>query len=144
MNKLKCTSVAQCNALKDTFEVCSTWGDIVKIYLRGESDVTRGAYTDIDYSKVEPDVVPLSMPAHPIMFQPTRRLLEKAGMREDCDVLITTPMYSWNINNIDFEDIDTIRTTVILRGQKYVIKEKSLESQFTDTFLYINLALKKK
>lgn len=144
MNKLKCTSVDQCNALKDTYEVCHTWGDIVKVYVRNEGDVQRDKYEDLAFGKVETDVTPLTMPAYPIEFQPNRRTLEKAGIREDCDVLITTPMYCWSISGVDFEEIDMTRSTVVLRGIKYVIKEKSFFSQFTDTYLYVNLALRRK
>ena len=84
------------------------------------------------------------MPAFPVTFQPNRRQLEKAGIREDCEVMIYTPMYSWNSANVDFEALDMIRSTVVLRDIKYVIKEKGYASQFTDTFLYVTLALKRK
>ena len=138
------TDLEQCGALRDIYESSLEYGDTVSIYVRNEGDIRRDLYADYKAGKIEPDVVALSMPAFPIQFQPNRRQLEKAGIREDCEVLIYTPMYSWIQADVDFEDIDMTRSTVILRHIKYVIKEKALASQFTDTFLYVTLALKRK
>lgn len=138
------TNMEQCGALRDVYETSNLYGESVKIYIREEVDVRRDSYEDIKAGKVVPAVPPITMPAFPVQFQPSRRQLEKAGCKEDCEVLIYTPMYSWNQLNLDFEDIDLIRSTVTLRDRKYIIKEKALSSQFTDTFLYITLALKRK
>jgi hypothetical protein len=143
-NSLKCTAVEKCNALKDTYDVAHQYGDNITVYVRNEGDISRDTYEDMKSGKLSPDVTPIFMPANPITFQPNRRVLEKAGMREDCDVLLYTPMYSWIQAGIDFEEIDLIRSTVILRGIKYVIKEKGFESQFIDTYLYVVLALRRK
>ena len=140
----KATNMEQCGALRDIYESSNEYGDIVFIYIRDEEDVSRDLYEDMKFGKISPDVIPISMPAFPIQFQPNRKQLEKAGVREECEVLIYTPMYSWNREEIDFEDIDAVRSTVSLRGSKYVIKEKGLSSPFTDTFLYITLALVRK
>lgn len=140
----KATNMEQCGALRDIYESSKEYGDTIKVYVREEGDVRRDSYEDYKAGKTEPDVVPLTMPAFPVTFQPNRRQLEKACIREDCEVMIYTPMYSWNLANVDFEALDMTRSTVVLRDIKYVIKEKGLASQFTDTFLYVTLALKRK
>lgn len=144
MTMCKGPTLEQCGALRDIYESSLEYGDTVLIYVRDEGDVRRDLYSDYKAGKIEPDVIPLSMPAFPINFQPNRRQLEKAGIREDCEVLIYTPMYAWIKEEVDFEELDMTRSTVILRSIKYVIKEKALASQFTNTFLYVTLALKRK
>lgn len=138
------TKMEQCGALRDVYESSLQYGETIKIYIRDEEDVRRDIYEDYKAGKIAPDVTPLSLPGFPIIFQPNRRQLEKAGIREDCEVLVHTPMYAWNLASVDFEDIDMTRSTVILKSIKYVIKEKGLASPFTDTHLYITLALKRK
>lgn len=138
------TDMEQCGALRDIYDTSREYGETIKVYPRNEGDIRRDLYEDYKAGNVEPDVVPLSMPAFPVTFQPNRRQLEKAGIREDCEVMLYTPMYSWIQAGVDFEELDLTRSTVILRSIKYVIKEKALSSQFTDTFLYVTLALKRK
>jgi len=134
----------QCGALKDVYMTALQYGDIAKVYIRNEGDVSRDLYEDMKYGKIETDVTAIEIPAFPATFQPNRKVVEKAGLKEDCECLIATPMYSWNLAEVDFEEIDITRSTVILRGIKYVIKEKALSDQFIDTFLYIMLGLKRK
>lgn len=70
-------------------------------------------------------------------------MLEKAGMREVCDAIATIAMKGWTDLSLRYEDIDSIRYTVVLRSQKYIIHDKAAINQFADTFLNINLGLKK-
>jgi len=140
----KATTMEQCGALRDVYESSLEYGDTIKVYIREEEDIRRDAYEDYKVGKTEPDIAPLTIPIFPPVPQPNRRQLEKAGIREDCEVLVYTPMYSWNLVSVDFEDIDMTRSTVVLKNTKYVIKEKGLASPFTDTHLYITLALKRK
>lgn len=136
-----CTALEQCNALQDVLEICTQYGDTVSVYIRNEGDVSRDIYGDYKYGKIEPDVTHIDMPAFPIQFQPTQRQLEKAGIKENVECLIYTPMKAWIDNNLEFDDIDMTRSTIDYQGNKYVIKEKALFSQFTSTFLYITLGL---
>jgi hypothetical protein len=123
----------------DIYNLIDERGDIIKVLFRDESDVSRDSYNSIlkrNQNKV------IFMKAYPITFQPNSHQLEKAGLRQTCDVLVYTPYLSWNNEGINFEDIEYEgRTRVVLRGNEYEIKEKGVESQLGDSFGYITLGL---
>ena len=55
-------------------------------------------------------------------------------------------MLDWNDAGYTMETlktIDSIRATVIIAGSKYEIRDKVLESQFGNTYLYVLLGLNK-
>lgn len=139
-----CTSLEQCGALQDVYDIANQYGDFVAIYIRGEGQIGRDIYGDYKEGKIEPTVTHIDMPAFPITFNPTLRQLEKAGIKEACELLIYTPMKSWTDNALEFEDIDMTRSTVDYLGNKYIIKEKALSGQFTTAYLQITLSLKRK
>ena len=138
------TSLEQCGALQDILTISMEYGTTISVYLRTEDSVRRDSYEDYKSGNASPTLEPVSIPAFPVTFQPNSRQLEKAGIREDCELLVYTPMLSWISLGVSFEDIDMIRSTVNFQGVKYVIKEKALAGQFTDTFLQITLGLERK
>ncbi len=130
------------HALIDALCHVNEYGEEIYIYHRLETDVTRDKYTSIkarDYGTPEKK----TLYAFPVKISPTQRQLEKAGMREVCDAIVTIAMKGWTDLSLRYEDIDAIRYTVVLRSQKYIIHDKSAINQFADTFLNINLGLKK-
>jgi hypothetical protein len=117
-------------------------GEVLKIISRSESDVTRDKYNSIK-SRAQNTVFFLK--SYPVVFTPTSKQLEKAGIKEKCDVLIYTAYLDWSNNDLEFEDIEIMgRTTIMIRGNEYEIREKNVEVQLTDSFGYITMGLSKK
>jgi hypothetical protein len=130
------------NALTDIYNVMKERGDIIEFMVRGESDVVRDSYNSIDNRKNQTSYF---FRAFPVDFQPSTKKLEKAGLREECNVLIYTSMQEWINNGIDYNDIEINgRSTIKLQGNVYEIKEKALYGQFNDTFLYVTFGLFKR
>jgi hypothetical protein len=127
-------------ALQDAWEIINQYGEDIIVCDREEANVTRDKYSSIKY-RATTSTLRYAMKAYPIIFTPSRRQIEKAGLREECQCIITTATKSWTDISKTFEDIDMIRDTVILRRNKYLIKEKSNVNQYANTFLYINFGL---
>lgn len=128
--------------LKDVQNMINERGEYIKVILRQESQVTRDGYNSIEKRNQE---TVYWMKAYPINFSPSAKQIEKAGLREQNNVLIYTAMQSWIDVGVDFEDIEFEgRTTIMLRNQEYEIREKGLESQLGDTFGYVTLGVFKR
>jgi len=127
-------------ALQDAWEIINQYGEDIIVYDREETNVTRDKYSSIKY-RATTSTLRYAMKAYPIIFTPSREQIEKAGLREECQCIITTATKSWIDISKTFEDIDMIRDTIILRSNKYLIKEKSNVNQYANTFLYINFGL---
>jgi hypothetical protein len=131
------------NALKDAETIIKLRGAEITVRLYEESGVTRGKYNTIKKRNS------ISTPgqtfyAYPIIYNPTEKQLEDAGIRERTEVLIKTAVKTWIDYGYTMETlrvINSIRATVIMDGAKYEIKDKQLDSQYQDTFLYIHLGL---
>jgi len=65
--------------------------------------------------------------------------MEKAGIKENVDVLLYTAQQDWIDAGLTYEGIEVIRTTVDIEGCRYQVKAKNQFSQFADTYLYITL-----
>lgn len=134
------------HALMDVqYHVNEYGADNVIQYIRGsEAKVDRDKYTSIKYRDItatSPEIISYTMKAFPVEYMPSREQVEKAGLREICECVIYTSMKDWTTAGLVFEDIDMIRDTIVLNGIVYMIKEKSQQSQFADTFLYITFGL---
>ena len=135
-------SKEQTDALIDVQSTCHEYGVPVHINLRGESNVTRDKYNSIKkHNDVEQ---PLIFMANPVQYNPSIKQLEKAGIAEPCEVVIYTAMQDWTDNDLIWDDIDVIRTTVVLLGNEMLVKSKGLASQYGDYYLYITLGLVRK
>lgn len=128
----------RCNALLDVQNICVEYGDVVRVWIRGETDVARDDYSSVKTRKTSTYI---DVYAYPIETSPNQKQIEKAGLKERADVQIYTPMKSWTDASLTFDMIDITRASVDLQGHKYRLKEKSLVSQFVDTYLYITLGL---
>ena len=121
-------------ALSDVEEIAIERGKSVTFIKRDEDGVTRDAYGSV---KTRASTEKILFKAMPVDFQPTRRALELAGLRQEADVLVCTCKKKWNDLGIDFEDIDSERVTIEIEEKTYEIKEKTLMDQFGEDFLYI-------
>lgn len=130
-------------ALRDVSATIQERGHPIEIRLHTESTVQRDRLNSI---KKRTSTTKLSFYAYPLVFNPTDKELDRAGIRERTQVIAHTAMFDWNEEDFDMkrlESLDSIRATVIINNQKYEIKEKSLFSEFSDTYLYVVLGLNK-
>lgn len=132
------------HAMQDVMEIVYTYGQPCIIRLRKEANVTRDEYNSIKERPTQVLSQDTEFWAYPIEYTPTSKKLEKAGLREVCDVSIWTATYQWDAIEINFKDIDIKRTTVIINGEQYEVKEKSRASQFATVWLYTTFGLSKR
>ena len=123
------------HALRDAQDVVLLYGEEMILRVRDESEVNRDQYSSIKSRKNPSE--DLVVKVYPVTFNPNMHQIEKAGLRENVDAIAYVPMKTLSTAKIDFEQLDLIRSSVILRGNKYWIKDKVLSSQFLDTFLYV-------
>jgi hypothetical protein len=128
-------------ALEDARFQIDERGELIQIIERNEVNVSRDRYNSV---KKRSQTTKYSFKTYPIDFNPNERALEKAGLREEVDVVIYTAMKDWSDNGIDFKDIEPTKMTIKLRGENYEIKQKGLASQFSDTFLWITFGIFKR
>lgn len=132
-----------CNALQlqaDAQQLAHEYGYATSLKVRTEANATRDAYGSV-IARSEPTAVIIY--ALPIDFQPNERKLEAAGIRERVDAVATTPFKDWSDAGMTFKDIEAIRTTVVIDGQTFEIKDKSLSGPVGNAFIYVNLGLVK-
>ena len=136
-------SLEKDQALADARNLIVEEGSQITIRLYTESKITRDRLNSIKKHN-KSSVTDLTFYSFPIIYNPTVKQLEQAGMKEVTEVLIKTAMLDWNTAGFTMQnlnDIDSIRAEVIIAGLKYEIKSKQLDSQYSDTFLYIHLGL---
>lgn len=124
-------------ALIDAKEFIDERGDEIILNVSLESDVTRDRYGSI--KKHSPSEI--VMCAFPIEFNPTDGRLEKAGIKENIDLMITLSQKDFIDNDLTIDDIDDIRWRVVVKGKTYSIKDKNEINQMADTYLNIVLGL---
>lgn len=120
-----------------------TRGSIFYLKLDDDQTILRDEFGSIK----KRTVTPITMYALPVVFSPTTKQKDRSGIRENVQVLVNTPMQCWKdagFSDKDLSEIDSIRATVILRGQTYEIRDKNLQDQFGSTFLYVVLGLNRK
>ena len=131
-------------AMKDAQCVINMYGASISILLSDEEDVDRDKFNSI--KKRTPNTSP-SLKAYPIIFSPTTKDKDRAGLRELTEVIATTAIQDWIDLGFDMEmldEIDSIRALVTYRGTTYEIKDKALQSQIGDQYLYVALGLNRK
>jgi|GEM_PF-6736949 len=126
------------DALYDAKSIIDERGTVIQFIYRHEQNVERDDYNSI--KKKSNIDTKYFFRAYPVEFRPNEKRLEKAGLREECDVLVWTAMKDWMDIGLNFSDIIlNLNHSIILEGETYEIRDKALVSQFADTFLYITL-----
>jgi hypothetical protein len=128
------------HAMIDAKNLIDEYGGDIEIVLAAESEVARDKYNSIQKRDA---VKSFKLKAHPIVDNPTTQILEKAGLREACEVMIGTAALDWRLQGIVLQEIEITRLTVYLDGEKYRIKDFTRQSRFADSYLYVNLGLAK-
>ena len=131
-------------AQQDVQAVLREYGAAITIHIRTEANVTRDNYGDIIARPSDQTPLTAVFCAYPVLYQPNEKQLEKAGLREKVDVSIQTAALDWIDAGWDFNKIDVKRTTVIVDGEEYEIKDKGRVSQFQNVWLYYSLGLSKR
>ncbi len=127
-------------SLADIKNIIDQFGIAITIQLRDEPEITRGKYNSLK-KRGTPDTI--SCRAYPIDYSPSEYQLEKAGLKENTEVMIHTAMLDYINNSVDFSDIEIKRSTVILESNRYEIGSKNKIGQVQDSWLYIVLGLNK-
>jgi len=133
-------------AMRDAQATAREYGNLVTLHLRkAEGAVSRDPYRSIKDRAGGTDF-PFKSPQ--IDYTPTKRQLEKAGLREDCEVVVWLVAQDLEDAGIDFNGLEQTRTTVTIGaipgesgGATYQLREKSRASPFANGFLYRTLGL---
>lgn len=134
--------------LIDTQAMAAEYGQACVIHVRAEGQVTRDTYGSIIGRPA--DSVVMNLNAATMDYQPTKRQLEKAGLREECDMTIWIAMQDFTDANLAFDDLEVKRMTVDIapipgesNGNRYEVHEKSRAGAYGNGYLYITLGLKR-
>lgn len=133
-------TLEETNAMSDARFYLNERGKEVTLFQNDESDVVRDKYGGI----IKREGTGLILHAHPIIFSPNQRQLDKAGIRETVDVIVTLAMLDLIDNSIDYKSFDQIRWEVFLEDETFVIKSKNRINRFSHQHLNIVLGLVKK
>ena len=137
------TDMEKCLAMSDARNLLRDRGKCIIIRLHEEDTIIRDDFGAI-IKRIPGVSVDKYFYVFPIIYNPTVKQVEDAGLKEQTQVLIKTAVLDWQENGFDLitlEEIDLIRATVIINGAKYEIKDKQFDSQYQDTFLYVHLGL---
>lgn len=141
-----CNHFELLQALQDVKCAAIEWGLTAKFRIRKESQVVRDKYNSIkrfnSTSAAEsPEATEVEVKAYPVIYSPSQKDLDKAGLKERTEVVIWTPRQYWHDASLEYDDIDLERTTVIIDGEKYELRDKVRNTQFREDFLYWNFGL---
>jgi hypothetical protein len=133
-------------ALLDGQATAREYGNPVRVRLRGaESDVSRDPYRSI---KARPTATVFDLNSPQMDFSPTVRRLEKAGLRQDCDLVVWLCVQDMMDRGISFDDFEVNRTTIDALalpgedgGTSYQVREKAKACQFAVGYLYWTFGL---
>lgn len=114
------------DALCEAEELCTEHGPNAKFVVRREDHVNRDRYESIKEFEQAQEVT-YNICAMDITYQPNIQQLQQAGLYEECNVVIKTPTKAWLDLSIEFNRIDIKRTTVLLGGETWKIREKGRE-----------------
>lgn len=125
------------SALIDAKNMIDELGKQVTIKLSDDSTITEDDYGGI---KKRSGTTDHQFYSYPIIFNPSIKQWEASGLKEHTEVIFKTSMKDWNDAGYTMErlqTLDMIRARVIINGQNYEIRDKVLDSQFQDTWLYV-------
>jgi len=136
-------------ALQDAQAITAEYGNPVVFNVRQEGQVGRDSYNSIKSRSAPIAPWPFSVNAASITYSPTRKQVEKVGLRELHDVTIKCAVQDFMDIGVAFDDIEMIRTTVVIApvipgessGATYEIKEKARTVAYANGYLYYSFGL---
>lgn len=132
-------------AMRDAQQIIRELGAIVVFKPFIESRVERDRLGSVKKRGLG-SVDPVNFYAFPIIFNPSTKILNQTGMKEGIQCLIKTSMLDWKEKGFSMERIqglDAIRARIEINGADYEIRDKQLDSQYQDEFLYLHIGLNK-
>lgn len=132
-------------ALIDVSAIVNEYGEDIVVYIRGESDVTRDKYKSlkrVSFATTTP--VQYSLKAYPVEHSPNRMMMEKAGIREQCECIAWFATKDLTDNSLSFDFIENEKVTIIIDGNDYGVSEKGKAVLYADAHLYTTFGLFKK
>ena len=142
-------SLEYTQALQDAQQMAQEYGNPIVLWTREDGEVDRDEYGGIMAKPRQ--VAMVSINAATISYSPTSRVIEKAGLREQCDVLIKVAMQELIDASVEYEAIDLTRATIEIaalpsesHGATYQIKEKARTGSFANGYLYVIFGLKRR
>lgn len=144
---LACTDFEVVAALNDIKCNAQEWGLAVSYNPRTAATVVKdrmGTVKRYNNDAESPAVTALSLYAFPVIFNPSTRDVEKAGLRERYEVIIYTPRLYWAEASITFDNIQVEPSTFTIQGNTYEIKEKNQANHLRTDFLQYVFGLHKK
>jgi hypothetical protein len=147
-------SIDICTALHEIELIACEQGTTVVFIHRKEQDVGRDSLGTVKKRSLD---TRYKFKAFPVERQPNRKQLERAGIREDVDTVITIPMSMMIESGLirtpqdseyttigeDFAHIDIIRSTVVLDGEEWKIRDKGLSGRLGGIPLYVTFGLER-
>lgn len=133
------------SALIDAKNMIDELGKLITITLNNDTNVIRDEYGSI--KKRSPSGTSHSWYSYPITFSPTVKQWQASGLKEHTEVIFKTSMKDWNDAGYTMQrlqSLDMIRAQVVINGQTYEIRDKILDSQFQDTWLYVLIGANRK
>lgn len=141
-------SLEYVHALQDAQAWEAEYGNPITIHVRSESGVTRDDYNSIVAR--QSDLLKIEINAATIDYQPSKYKLEKAGLREECDVMVHVAMQYFMDAGLAFDDLEPKRMTFVIgaipgesNGARYEVADKCRAVPFGNGFLYIAFGLKR-
>jgi hypothetical protein len=135
-----------CGALRDYAEMARDYGTPVTVIVRAEGDVARDSYGAI---KRRPGGSPVQTYALPVERAVDSRSMQRTGIREECDCMITTPLLDWD-GYVDpyapgdgIAGLDLNRMTVLLDGQEWKVADKGLPARYGPVPVALSLGLRR-
>jgi len=125
------------SALIDAKSIMDILGKVITIKLSDDFTITKDEYGGIKKRSGTTDKTFIS---YPITFNPSTKDWQASGLKEHTEVIFKTSMLDWNNYGYTMqrlETLDMIRARVIINGQNYEIRDKVLDSQFQNTWLYV-------
>jgi hypothetical protein len=138
-------SLEQQYSLRDVRDNIWERGEQITLKLIGEEKIERDKFGNI-VRRIPAVTEIFTFYAFPIIYNSTEKQQEKAGLREITQVIIYTAMQDWIDNNLEvdrLQDIDSIRSVIVIDNALYEIKDKNKLDQFSDNYLYVVLGLNK-
>lgn len=120
-------------ALLDVQGVVNGYGEDIKLEFNDELDITRGDYKD----RKRWDGNVITIKAFPIDFNPSPKMLEKAGVTEKVDVLTHTSTQDWIEEGLTYQDMEKANIRMKIDSEVFENNVVKRFSQFGSKFLYI-------
>ncbi len=128
---------SQIQAQENCRKIVNERGSDVEFQINFPDDIDKGRYDEI--IKRTGEII--TVKAFPITHSPSAKQREKAGIKEECDVLLYTAILDWSDLGIDYDLIEVANLRIKIDTEIFEAKFKNRASQFGGSgpaqYLYI-------